>query len=371
MPTLRPIPRPKVPRVGRPTGKFTQHRRLDVLKEKLEAHAGGLSLEELAAMLRITTRSVRRYLRELALVTELESIEVRRGGAHLWRIKPSERGRTVALRRTQAYALLAARRVFDPMRGSALFDEIDVVLRQVEQVAHRPAVRTAVRGEAASDARLEERFAYVPPSPRAYANRGEDVDELFQAVAELRWLRFRYREGAADAGRDGKGDGRDRGARITAHPYALVLHGGAIACVARDVDRAVARTFLFDRMSDLEASTGERFELPADFEIADWLQGDFGVGRAPRTVKLLVEFELRAAEWVRARRVHPSQKLAVAADGRVRASLSLPESAEVLERARSWLLGFGAAVRVIEPRELADDIALELRRAADRYSDRA
>jgi predicted DNA-binding transcriptional regulator YafY len=369
MPTLRPIPRPKVPRVGRPTGKFTQHRRLDVLKEKLEAHAGGLSLDELASMLRITTRSVRRYLRELALVTELESIEVRPGGAHLWRIKPSERGRAVALRRTQAYALLASRRVFDPIRGSALFDEIDVALRQVEQVAHRPAVRTALRGEVASDARLEERFAYVPPSPRAYTNRGEDVDELFRAVADLRLLRFRYRDGAPEESRDAK-DGRDR-ARITAHPYALVLQGGAIACVARDVDRGVARAFVFDRMTDLEASAAERFELPADFEIADWLQGDFGVGRAPRSVKLLVEFELRVAEGVRARRVHPSQKLAVAADGRVRASLSLPESAEVLARARSWLLGFGAAVRVIEPRELAEDIALELRRAADRYADRA
>ncbi len=376
MPTLRPIPRPKVPRVGRPTGKFTQHRRLDVLKEKLEAHAGGLSLEEIAAMLRITTRSVRRYLRELALVTELESIEVRPGGAHVWRIKPSERGRAVPLRRTQAYALLAARRVFDPIRGSALFDEIDVALRQVEQVAHRPAVRTALRGEAASDARLEARFAYVPPSPRAYANRGEDVDELFQAVADLRVLRFRYREGAVDAGRDSKEardarEARERGARITAHPHALVLHGGAIVCVAHDVDRAAARAFLFDRMTDLEASTGERFELPADFELGDWLQGDFGVARASRTMKLLVEFEPRAADGVRARRVHPSQRLALAADGRVRASLSLPESAEVLARARSWLLGFGAAVRVIEPRELADDIALELRRAADRYAHRA
>jgi predicted DNA-binding transcriptional regulator YafY len=369
MPTLRPNPRPKVTRVGRPTGKFTQHRRLDVLREKLEAHAGGLSLDELAAMLRITTRSVRRYLRELALVTELESIEVRPGGAHLWRIKPSERGRTVALRRTQAYALLASRRVFDPIRGSALFDEIDVALRQVEQVAHRPAVRTAVRGEAANDARLEERFAYVPPSPRTYANRGEDVDELFQAVADLRILRFRYRDGAVEA-RERGADGRERGARITAHPYALVLQGGAIACVARDVDRGESRAFFLDRMADLEASTAERFELPPDFEIGDWLQGDFGVGRAPRTVKLLVEFELRVAEAVRARRVHPSQKLAVAADGRVRASLTVPESAEVLARVRSWLLGFGAAVRVIEPRELAEDIALELRRAVERYIER-
>jgi len=113
---MRPIPRPKGPRVGRPLGKFTQHRRLDFLREKLETHAAGLTLEELATILRVTTRSVRRYLHELGLITELESIPGRPGAAHVWRIKPSERGRNVALRRTQAYALLAARRVFDVLR---------------------------------------------------------------------------------------------------------------------------------------------------------------------------------------------------------------------------------------------------------------
>jgi predicted DNA-binding transcriptional regulator YafY len=364
MPTLRPIPRPKAPRVGRPTGKFTQHRRLDVLREKLEVHAGGLSLDELASMLRITTRSVRRYLRELALVTEIESIAVRPGGAHLWRIKPSERGRAVPLRRTQAYALLAARRTFEPLRGSALFDEIDLAFRQIEQIAHRPTGRAPVRGEAPGDALLDDRFAFVPPVPRAYANRSEDVDEVFQAVSDLRVLRFRLRDAPAEPGRDA----RDRGARITAHPCALVLHGGAIVCVAFDVDRRVMRAFAFDRMAEVQASADERFDLPPDFDIGEWLQGDFGVARAPRTIKVLVEFEPRAADGVRARRVHPSQKLAVAPDGRVRASLSLPESPEVLERFRSWLFGFGAGARVLEPPELADDVARELRRAADRYA---
>ncbi|HLK35637.1 MAG TPA: WYL domain-containing protein [Polyangiaceae bacterium] len=356
---LRPIPRPKGPRVGRPAGRFTQHRRLDLLREQLQGHAAGLTLEELATMLRLTTRSVRRYLRELALVTELESIEQRPGGAHLWRIKPSERSRTVALRRTQACALLAPRRVFELLRGSALFDEIDVALRQVEQVAHRPASRPTVRGEAPSDARLEDRFAYVPPVPRAYANRSEDVDEVFRAVAELRVLRFRHRDGS---------EGEARATRIRAHPYALVLQGGAITCVAHDAERRATRAFAFDRMSDLSASEVERFELPADFSVDDWLQGDFGVARAARTVKLLVEFDPMAAEGVRARRVHPSQKVAVSPDGRVRASISLPDAPEVLERARTWLLGFGGAARVLEPRELADEISRELRRAADRYS---
>jgi predicted DNA-binding transcriptional regulator YafY len=128
------------------------------------------------------------------------------------------------------------------------------------------------------------------------------------------------------------------------------------------------RAFLFDRMSDLAASEDERFDLPDDFDLTDWLQGDFGVSRAARAVRLLVEFDPRAADTVRARRVHPTQKLAVAADGRVRASLSVPEVPEVLAQVRSWVLGFGSSARVLEPRDLAEEIAAELRRAAARYS---
>ncbi|MGH7295295.1 MAG: helix-turn-helix transcriptional regulator, partial [Polyangiaceae bacterium] len=147
----------------------------------------------------------------------------------------------------------------------------------------------------------------------------------------------------------------------------LVLHGGSITCVARDVDRDATRAFAFDRMSDLESSEADHFELPAGFVLGDWLQGDFGVARSSRTLDVLVEFEPRVAEAVRARKVHPTQKLALARDGRVRASMRVAHSPEVLAAVRAWLLGFGAAVRVVEPPELAEDVAAELRRAALRY----
>jgi predicted DNA-binding transcriptional regulator YafY len=302
---------------------------------------------------------VRRYLKELALVTELESNGVRPGAAHTWRIKPSERGRAVTLRRTQAYALLGVRRVFDVLKGSVLYDEIDVAFRQIDSVAQRPAVRLSVLGDVAPDVHLGERFTFVPPLARGYAGRSEDVDEAFQAVAELVALRFRYR---------GEEDAEPRGRRIAAHPYALVLHGGTMTCIGRDVDRCAVRAFSFDRMSELEAVGTEHFELPADFNMNDWFQGDFGVARAPRHVRLIVEFEPRVADAVRSRRVHPSQKLAVAADGRVRVSVTVPEAPEVLAHARAWVLGFGSAARVVEPREFLDEVARELRRALGRYT---
>lgn len=355
--SLRPIPRTKTHRAGRPTGKFTQARRLDRLRALLEAHTSGLTLEALANELRVSTRSIRRYLRELGQVTELEAVPLAPGEMNLWRIKPSERGRTVALRRAQAYGLLAPRRAFEVLRGSALFDDIQLALQQVEQLAHRPTTRTGTRGDVSAEARLEDRFAYVPPMPRAQASRGEDVDAAFQAVADSTVLRFRYREEGAEG----------RGARVTSHPYALVLHAGAVTCVAHDVDRRATRAFALEKMSDLVADETEHFELPPDFALDAWLQGDFGLAPPGRTVRVMVEFDPRAAEIVRGRRVHASQRVGIAADGRARASFAVPNDPHVMAAVRAWVLGFGASARVLEPRELADDVAEELRRAAARY----
>src|SRR5262249_32981923 len=109
--------RSKTSRRGRPVGHFTQYRRLDPLRTAIETPPGGLSLDALAGSLHVTTRSVRRYLEELARITPLESVPTSPGGPHLWRIKPTERGRALFLRRTQAYGLLATRAVFEPLRG--------------------------------------------------------------------------------------------------------------------------------------------------------------------------------------------------------------------------------------------------------------
>src|ERR1700733_14484957 len=115
---MRTSLKPKPPRRGRPAGGFTQHKRLMHMQSVLENHPEGLVLADLAGAMRVTTRSVRRYLHELDKSTKLEPVETRPGGALVWRIKPTERGRAVLLRRTQAYGLLAVRRAFEVMRGS-------------------------------------------------------------------------------------------------------------------------------------------------------------------------------------------------------------------------------------------------------------
>jgi len=361
------LPKPKAPRRGRPTGRFTQFRRLDRLREVLESHPSGLALDQIAGMLHVTTRSVRRYLAELDRVTQLESVPTSPGGAHLWRIKPSERGRALLLRRTQAYGLLAARRIFDMMRGSAFYDELQLVTRQLLLLAQRPLARGGVRGEIPSDQRLEDRLFYLPPPPHNYAQRGEELDGLFQAVADLRATTFRYRH-KKDAPAE----------RITLHPFALVLHRGAIHLIGRvrtapitpkggSVATGAASledigVFVFDRMQDLTI-LDEHFSLPDNFEVEDFLEGEFGIVAGPRKTRVLIEFEAKIADEIRARKVHPSQRVATAPDGRIRLSMTVAR----LDDVRRWILGFGPSARVLEPAELVDDVRKALRTALERY----
>jgi predicted DNA-binding transcriptional regulator YafY len=336
-------------RAGRPLGRFTQHRRLDKLREILARHPKGLELEALAGALDVTTRSIRRYLKEMERQFELESVPTRGGGPLLWRMRASEMPRKVELRRTQAYALLAARRLFEPLRGSALFEEIDLAVTKLLALAQRPG-----RGPNAgiADARLEDRFLYLPFAPKNYAEKTEELDDLFQAVSDLRPLGLLYRSAQ-----------KDQEERITIHPYAMVMHRDSIYCVGHHVERGEVRTFLLDRMRDTQAAITERFELPDDFAIDDYFQGEFGIWKSKERFKVVIDFDAKVADNIRMRRVHPTQKLA-AVGGGVRLSMTVGD----LTQLTSWVLEWGPRARVVEPPELVERVRSELESALKAYA---
>jgi predicted DNA-binding transcriptional regulator YafY len=322
---------------------------MDQLRALLARHPKGLTLYELSQALAVSPRTMRRYMNELSGQFELEQEEDRPGGAHRWRIPASELPRKIELRRTQAYALLAARRIFEMMKGSALYDEIDMAVNKLLNLAHRPG-----RGPNAglSDARLEERFLYLPFVPKNYQEKTEELDDLFQCVSDLRPLSLRYRS-----------KGRDVEERITIHPYAMVLHRDSVYCVGYHTERREVRTLLLDRMRDTQASSTERFELPKDFNINDYFQGEFGVWKAKQKHKVVIDFDEHAAEYVRTRSVHPSQKLTTLPGGRLRLSMQVGD----LNQVTSWVLEWGQRAHVIEPPELVERVVTELTHALEQY----
>lgn len=335
---------------GRPPGKFTQHRRLDRLREILLRHPKGLTLYEMAEALEVTPRTMRRYLKEVDRDFELQSIETRGGGPLLWKIRTSELPRKVELRRTQAYAFLAARRLFEPMRGSTLFEEIDMATKKLLAFSRRPG-RGPNAGRA--DARLEERFLYLPFAPKNYGEKTEELDDLFQSVADLRPLNLKYRPG-----------GKLQEERIVIHPYAMVLHRDSIYCVGYHTQKGEVRTFVLDRMRDTEIVYTETFELPDDFQVDEYFQGEFGIFHSNERHKVVIEFDAQGAEYIRTRKAHPTQKLVPLAGGGVKLTMTVGHLNQVV----SWVLEWGPRAKVLGPPELVERVRNELRQALDQYS---
>lgn len=326
-----------------------------MLRELLLTRARGMTLKEIAEALHVTTRSARRYLWRIQKFDfELEQVpsETR---APLWRVKPIERPRKIGLRRAQSYALLAARRLFEPMRGSAMFDEIDLAVRNLLTLANRPG-----RGPNAGmvDTALEERFVHLPAEPANYRDHTEEIDVFYHAVADLRPVTCRHRPAFVEE------------TTKTLHPYAMVMYQDAIQIVAADATAGTPEdepgTYPLHELADAALSMSERFDLPPDFHLRRFYQGRFGLFPSKRRTRIVVDFDAAGASRIRHVQVHPTQRLSALRGGGVRMTCQVEDVDAVLR----WVLGFGSQARVIEPESLRRRVIRELRGALSSYRNR-
>ena len=144
-------------------------------------------------------------------------------------------------------------------------------------------------------------------------------------------------------------------------PYRLTLAHGGVYLAAWVPQYSAFRTFAADRIERLTL-TGETFrqthQLPADL-----FASSLGVFMGGEPEHIEIEFESHLVPHIRGRIWHDSQETTDLPGGRIRLTLHVSNDWAL----KNWILGFGAAARVVKPRALADAIHEELRLAAARY----
>lgn len=156
---------------------------------------------------------------------------------------------------------------------------------------------------------------------------------------------------------------RDQGSRRVVDPYHLASVDGCWYLVAYCHTREEVLMFVPSRIRSMR-ETGARFERPADFRIADYLDVGFRVLRGDgqlRTVRL--RFGPEAARYVREKTWHPSQKLKERKNGGLEMTLQVSDLLEV----RRWVLSWGAQCEVQQPEELRTAVVDELRKTLSAY----
>ena len=141
-------------------------------------------------------------------------------------------------------------------------------------------------------------------------------------------------------------------------PYHLASIDGDWFLVAYCHLREDVRMFSPGRIRELH-ETGKTFARPADFHINDYLDVGFRKmrGSGP-TQTICLRFTSTAAHLIRERIWHSTQQLADHADG----SLTLTFRVNQLAEVKRWVLSFGAECKVLEPRQLREQIYSEAKR---------
>jgi predicted DNA-binding transcriptional regulator YafY len=319
-------------------------RQWQVLRE-IETRRAGVTIHELASLVSVSTRTIRRDLQALqeagfAVYDEGEENETKR-----WRLdgapfKAVQDGLSVA----DVAALYLSRTVVEGLSGWPLEDELRAAFEKLER---------------ALNPRMREFLSTLPQvisakaGPRSPSHSVRQIDatrRLFDAARDRRVVEMRYFSATAN-----------RVKAYTVQPYRLALAQGGLYLVAWVPAYDEFRTFATERIERLSV-TDETFkrtrELPA--RLFGSSMGVF-TGEPER---IEITFAARVAMVVRSRIWHDSQELADLPDGGIRMTLFVSNDWAL----RSWLLGFGSAARVLSPAALASAIAEECRHTLDLYT---
>jgi proteasome accessory factor B len=170
-------------------------------------------------------------------------------------------------------------------------------------------------------------------------------DVLAKAVAGRRQLELNYRK-----------PGQQTEKRVV-DPYHLANINGEWFLFAYDHGRKGIRKFVPARIMEIKP-TGMTFERSKKFSLEKELRNSFGVHSGEGEYGVVLEFDSRAADYVREKKWHESQQLRELKNGGVELKLKLSSLIEI-ER---WILSWGGDVKVIKPRELIESVKAAAKR---------
>ena len=311
------------------------------LIQHLARSRAGVGLEELAEELGCVRRTVYRDLDAL-MYAGFPVVSERRDGRVYYRFLDSFELGDVPFTTDEILALAFGEDLLRTLEGTVFHDSIQSALAKI---------RAGLGQEVGAFlARLAESFRVLPGPHKRYVDYRDTIQVLNDAVLGRATVRMTYR-----TGRTGEQSSR----RLD--PYRVWYHGGGLYAIGHDHRSGEIRTFAVDRIREI-AATGERFDIPADFDFDALTASGFGVVAEPAT-RVRIRFAPSWANHVRERSWHASQKLSALPSGQLEMELEVGTTAELT----SWILSFGPGAEVLEPAPLRARVRRELAAALEHY----
>jgi predicted DNA-binding transcriptional regulator YafY len=319
-------------------------RQWTILREIERARGLGVTIDELASLCSVTTRTIRRDLQALEEAGfPLYDDRSHDDGKTRWQVNGQAfKGLSAGLTVSELCALYFSRTLLESLSGTPFRDEVESAFEKLGSVL-TPHMRQFLD-------QLPRVIATKPMRRHDNPRQQQFIARALDATLHLRQANLTYHSKSSD-----------RTKTYLVHPYRLAYAQGGLYLLAYVPEYGEVRTFAVERIQDVSLLE-ERF-APIE-ELPDTaFPHSLGVHSGPPE-HVEVEFEAAVADYVSAREWHPSQQLRDGVSGSVVMSLDV-----CLDRAlQSWILSFGPFARVIAPAGLAREIAEQLSEAKARYA---
>lgn len=318
-------------------------RQWTILREIERRRGAGATIDELAALCDVTTRTIRRDIQALEEAGfPLYDDRSDSDGRTRWHINGQAfKGLAAGLTLAELCALHFSRTLVESLSGTPFRDEVESAFEKLGSVL-TPHMRQFLD-------RLPRVIATKPDPLRRHATDGHIVAKALEATLNLRQATITYHSKSSD-----------RTKQYLLHPYRLAYAQGGLYLLAYVPEYGEVRTFAIERIQEVSLLE-ERF-VPIEELPATAFPNSLGVHSGPPE-RVEIEFQPAVADYVSAREWHPSQTLTNTDSGGLRVTLNV-----CIDRAlESWILSFGPFARVVSPEPLARAIAEQIEEARAQY----
>lgn len=183
----------------------------------------------------------------------------------------------------------------------------------------------------------------------------ENLNGLLHAIQNSVFVRFQYNPFT-----------HEKTIIRNVQPYALKEFRYRWYLIAHDTDDNHTKVYALDRLTNLEI-TQRKFRIPSDFSIDNLFKNSFGIintnGINPEIV--IISMTPAQFKYFNTLPLHHSQEVILKSDNEIRIKLLLVITPDFIME----LLSYGTKIKIIEPKELIDEIRRSLLSSLEQYSD--
>jgi predicted DNA-binding transcriptional regulator YafY len=224
-------------------------------------------------------------------------------------------------------ALTFTRHLLLPLEGTEIKAALDSALQKAMARIPPPAMELVRQ--------LEQSFSVGLGPHKRYREHRLTIDLLTKAITRARTVQMRYFSAS-----------RNAASRREVDPYRLRYVAGGLYLIAYCHWRKDVRMFAVERIKSLTL-TDHPYQMPLHFDLEAYVENALVVMQG-KQIEVELLFDKMTAAWAKDRIWHASQQTKKLKDGRLRMTLTVADTRELV----GWILSFGSGVRVVQPDSL-------------------